>query len=1377
MWKRSFRTGLTSLLALAVLLPAWLAVASVLFVIFPIVFVWFLAERLWRLLRYSLRKLQSTRFKYLALRKSGRVFEQKITLESAVASFIERPLASLASEQSIKSLFSTIRQLRKSRQIDRAVIVARLATSFADRFGQTTQRISCRRELAALLVSGEMSARLRQGCEELISRDRTVAPQLFAAGQIEQAKLLMAADSAEKSELAIHALESVMAAITAMDSLQEWADAKNLLSVVWWNKWRAGKQAADLECAIGHASECLRFLDEGDEPARWALNNYNLAIFYSVRASEASQADVERTISCAEAALKIYAPGDPNYVDMQMRLMAALSRRSTGDQPSNLDRAISCVNLALGDPNVTSKQKESLEKSLNTLLVRRWGRAVTSLATGKDGIPLKTDIPQTPKLVASRLREIANAREPFSKRERFLRLAYYIVFLSSVALCIVYWRRPALLIPSILTINLAFLFLTAAIAPDALEKWTMLPLEWFTLVSRLMWWSFRSKDSLKSPLIDSFFALTTNPQDGMNRLGQMLKKIDPDGNPLGWTIVACSHAWLSLNFPTGDRSEASANAIAIFQRAGDIVTKKRLGALQSFVDFGLAKAYLANDDGNRSDSLQGAISLLSNRVLPGVLIGAARKRGFGLGPALQLLGDAYSELAATNGVECWELALRCYVESTGRVLDRTGRRLSIASQLLSFARMRPGRVMLARSLSGIANALVALPDKQIPEQRQLAIACLANAYRILEEPGIIAILGRFIPALEGAVPGFLLRTRQHVETRFAVLVFLAQLYLSPNAKGERQDELAEPILRVCALEALQKGINESAYRALLLLGDILFRAERFDEAIDIYDMVIRYIETARNAARLIERRANIVRYNAEPFDRIIIAAVRTKRLADSFNYIERGKSLSTSDLVNLRDTSEGSNPLVEEYAGLQLKARSLGRALASSAAVDSEGGVLPGTTSIWNRRYSIKEREKFYEVTERLQAISESLRDTDKDFRLETKPMGNAAILQVARESRSALVFFRVTVSGTYVFVTTPNGRSFVSSRSLTRPALDNLLRELSPSLPRNWRFGPLSQVMDTLGSELMKPLYNALRKQRDQAGALPFDRVVLIPNRALSVLPLHACSWDEADGRKCMVEELPVVYAPSISIYKSCLARNRDKSLDKGFMGVFNPSGDLAFADWECEQLKALLPDSNSRFLLREASTCETVMSTSRHTSVVHFSCHGHYMTDAPMESYLALSNGELTLRQVLEDVRLDSAYLVVLSACESGLVDARDAADEYYGLPIAFVFAGAPTVWGTFWRVDDSATALMMVRAYQNLLEDRSDKAQALRNAQLWIRDATARELIELLDGTVDGHEHLAVSRTKITAVKQHLLNGDPLRKPYKAPYFWAAFHSVGA
>jgi CHAT domain-containing protein len=88
--------------------------------------------------------------------------------------------------------------------------------------------------------------------------------------------------------------------------------------------------------------------------------------------------------------------------------------------------------------------------------------------------------------------------------------------------------------------------------------------------------------------------------------------------------------------------------------------------------------------------------------------------------------------------------------------------------------------------------------------------------------------------------------------------------------------------------------------------------------------------------------------------------------------------------------------------------------------------------------------------------------------------------------------------------------------------------------------------------------------------------------------------------------------------------------------------------------------------------------------------------------------------LLQFREIVQLSlSADLVTLSACDTatGKLEGEEGID---GLTEAFLLAGAKSVVGALWEVDDSATDTLMKDFYTHLANGE-DKASALRQAKL--------------------------------------------------------------
>jgi tetratricopeptide (TPR) repeat protein len=190
-----------------------------------------------------------------------------------------------------------------------------------------------------------------------------------------------------------------------------------------------------------------------------------------------------------------------------------------------------------------------------------------------------------------------------------------------------------------------------------------------------------------------------------------------------------------------------------------------------------------------------------------------------------------------------------------------------------------------------------------------------------------------------------------------------------------------------------------------------------------------------------------------------------------------------------------------------------------------------------------------------------------------------------------------------------------------------------------------------------------------------------------------------------------------------------------------------------------------------------------------LHFATHGQPDSRTPMRSALLLAQagqpdplelalagrearGRLTAERIRRTWKLD-ADLVTLSACQSGL-GRLEGSEGYLGFAQALFLAGARSVVLSLWKVDDTATALLMARFYQNLLGKRPglkqplSKAEALREAKHWLRGLTTAEVEAL-------QEELRAGRLGTESAAQRQADADAER-PYAHPHYWAAFILIG-
>jgi CHAT domain-containing protein len=305
-------------------------------------------------------------------------------------------------------------------------------------------------------------------------------------------------------------------------------------------------------------------------------------------------------------------------------------------------------------------------------------------------------------------------------------------------------------------------------------------------------------------------------------------------------------------------------------------------------------------------------------------------------------------------------------------------------------------------------------------------------------------------------------------------------------------------------------------------------------------------------------------------------------------------------------------------------------------------------------------------------------------------------------------------------------------------------------------------------------------------------DRLILIPNRFLHLLPLHALP---VTGKSCLLDRFPqgVGYAPSCQLLQ--LVQTRQRPDFTKLFAVQNPTEDLPYTDIEVEIIKGYFEQTD--ILIKSAATKPAINSSFLNSiHCAHFGCHGYFNFTNPRKSslilagadfkagsieldpeqFLSLQDGELldlekclTLDTIFS-LNLEQCRLVTLSACETGLIDFRNTSDEYIGLPSSFLYAGAASVVSSLWTVSDLSITFLMVKFYENLLSQTS-VAIALNQAQIWLRNITKKELQEwILENKI------SLDATLNMSLRHRLHKMSDNEQPFKSPFHWAAFCAIG-
>jgi CHAT domain-containing protein len=386
-------------------------------------------------------------------------------------------------------------------------------------------------------------------------------------------------------------------------------------------------------------------------------------------------------------------------------------------------------------------------------------------------------------------------------------------------------------------------------------------------------------------------------------------------------------------------------------------------------------------------------------------------------------------------------------------------------------------------------------------------------------------------------------------------------------------------------------------------------------------------------------------------------------------------------------------------------------------------------------------------------------------------------------EAESALVAPLITNQGTAIFIVPP-GVCRLEEKHIVRLdhwTEDDLIRLLvgdgnqpgwlptqGGAVPMPYGGPASTAIVENVAHRLWENFISAVCQRLRE---LDIRRVVLLPQGGLQLLPLHA-AWHEADGCRCyFIDDFELSYAPSAYAFHFARQQSRRSFNRSAFIAGVSAYKSLTNLPNVEREVKAVAAHFGTSPLLNEAVTPQSVLEMAPTAAYIHLACHGMFAWQGdPLSSSLCLAGDErLTLSDIMGRLNLTAARLVILSACESGVTNLRKAPDEFLGLPAGFIQAGATGVVSSLWAVDDRSTALLMERFYSNHLEKNMRPAEALRDAQQWLRHLTTDEMGDYLisSGRMSESEYQAVMNELLGSTSAgHTMT------PYQSPYYWAPF-----
>lgn len=355
------------------------------------------------------------------------------------------------------------------------------------------------------------------------------------------------------------------------------------------------------------------------------------------------------------------------------------------------------------------------------------------------------------------------------------------------------------------------------------------------------------------------------------------------------------------------------------------------------------------------------------------------------------------------------------------------------------------------------------------------------------------------------------------------------------------------------------------------------------------------------------------------------------------------------------------------------------------------GGANPTQTDLQRAR----------QVIESLQVAE--LDNFFQDACAETKPQS------IDDLDRSAAVIYPILLPDRLTVIVSIPGQPLLHySTAIARSDLEATLRDLRLALQPGAFPDEYLASAQVLYDLLIRPAAASLAQHQIQT-------LVFVLDGYLRNIPMAVLN----DGQQFLVEQYNLALTPGLQLLASQpLGQIPVQTLMGGLAEGRQGFSPLPAVEGEIAEIKATVP---AAVLFNQTFTRDNLQTqiTQRAFPIVHLATHGQFSSQAE-DTFILTWDDRISVKQLDQLLRSRSQgkknplELLVLSACETARGDDRAA----LGLAGVAVRSGARSTLATLWQVNDVSTAKFMAYFYQELTKPGMTKAQALRNAQIALK-----------------------------------------------------------
>jgi CHAT domain-containing protein/glutaminase len=1120
-------------------------------------------------------------------------------------------------------------------------------------------------------------------------------------------------------EMGIAAYEQALTVKTRTEMPIEWATTTMNLATAYYSRIK-GDRADNIEQAIEAYEQALLVMTRTEMPIEWATTTMNLANAYCDRIKGDRADNIEQAITIYKKALTVRTQTmmPIEWAQTTMNLATAYKNRIKGNRAENIEQAIATYEQALSIITQTTMPIE-------------WATTTMNLANA-----------YSDRIKGDRAENIEQALDAYQQA----------LTVRTQTTMPIEWAQTVM--------NLAIAY-SDRIKGDRAENieqaihayqqaltvrtQTTMPIEWAqTTMNLATAYYFRIKGDRSE-----------NIEQAIDSYEQALLVMTKTAMPIDWATIMMNLAAAYSSRIKNDRSENIEQAIAAYEQALSVRTKTAMPIDWATTMMNLAAAYSSRIKGDRAENIEKAIDTyqqaLSVRTKTAMSIDwAATMMNFATAYYLRIKGDRSENIE--QAIAAYEQALSVTTKTT-MPIDWAGTTMNLATAY--YSRIKGDRAEnIEQAIGCYEQALTVRTQTTTPIDWAQTIMNLATAYNSRIKGDRAENIEQAIGCYEQALT---VRTQSAMPIEWATTTMNLAIAYKERIKGDRAENIEKAIANYRSSLTVFESTRfpDDCRKTARSLANLYSDQQCWSEAAPIYDQALTAAEILYQSATLLDSKSASLSETANLPRRAAYAFARTGDLSKAIPTLEKGRARGLSETLdrdrsNLDNLKAQNDNLYTQYKEITQQLRNLEAQQRNHMTSVDRHSLTPETL----RNTSTK-------LQSDLEATIAQIRQVPgyEDFLTPTKWED----ITIALRSDNPLLYIVTTPNGSVTIVVTPDNTEAIWS-DFTEAQLQELVQAWLKAYNNSQAVGEASQhenrttwhnTIESTTRQLWDLLMGPIVQQLKTMG---IDRATLIPTGYLSLLPLHAAWTSDIDlkryptGKRYALDDLHFTSTPNARSLTEA-RKITDRAFTDSILAIDNPRQDLPNSQREID---CAIDSFSDRTILRHGNaTIDAVKSGLAKAAIVHFSCHGTANFTEPLNSGLLMSDGLLTLKDLLAlNLAQDSGIrLAILSACETGL-PGLDNIDEVVSLPIGLLQAGVAGVISSLWSVDDASTMMLLTRFYDLWRKEGLEPATALHQAQQWMHSTTDGEKADYCG----------------------FLTLTPDEYTYAHPFHWAAFSYLG-